>query len=83
MVWRNIILHFTTSLVKTIRKIPSNHYQSKYKKMKNFKNDYGACSGNYRIIFFIHDCKVFITKFSQRRDVNKWVWVVLNSVKRN
>lgn len=51
--------------------------------MKNFKNDYGACSGNYRIIFFIHDCKVFITKFSQRRDVNKWVWVVLNSVKRN
>lgn len=65
----NTSLH--NQLCDTIREICSNPFQSKFKKLKNTEIYYRARSGDYRIVFFVDNNTVFISKIGQRKNVYK------------
>ena len=55
----------------TIREIKSNPFKSKFKKLENSDKDRRARSGGYRIIYYVKDNMIFITKIGLRKDVYK------------
>ena len=65
----NVSLH--NQLCDTIREICSNPFKSKYKRLENSEKDRRARSGHYRIIYFVNEDTVFITKIGERKNVYK------------
>ncbi len=66
----NISLH--NQLCDTTREICSDPFKSKFKKLEGTERDYRDRSGNYRIVYFVNDSTVFITKIGQRKNVYEW-----------
>lgn len=66
----NPYLH--NQLCDTIREICSNPFRSKYKSLENTDKDRRARSGNYRIVYFVNNLTVFITKIGPRKNVYEW-----------
>ena len=58
-------------LYDTINEIRADPYKSKFKHLKNTEGLKRARSGKYRIIFFIEDENIYITKISLRKDAYK------------
>ena len=58
-------------LCEKIREIQVNPFKSKFKKLKNSNGYRRARSGDYRIIYFIEDNKIFIIKIGLRKSVYK------------
>ncbi len=60
-----------SQICDTIKEICSNPFKSKYKKLEESERDFRARSGNYRIVYFVSNGTVFITKIGQRKNVYK------------
>ena len=56
----NLPLH--TQLCDTIKEVISNPFKSKFKRLENSDRDMRARSGDFRIVFFVSNDTIFITK---------------------
>ena len=65
----NLPIH--TQLCDTIKEIISNPFNSKFKRLRNSDRDRRARSGNFRIVFFISNNTILITKIGLRKNVYK------------
>ena len=65
----NLPVH--TQLCDTIREIISNPFSSKFKRLINSDRDRRARSGDFRIVFFVSNDTIFITKIGLRKNVYK------------
>lgn len=65
----NLPIH--TQLCDTIREVISNPFNSKFKRLKNSNRDKRARSGDFRIVFFVKNNTIFITKIGLRKNVYK------------
>ena len=65
----NLPIH--TQLCDTIKEIISNPFNSKFKRLRNSDRDRRARSGNFRIVFFISNNTILITKIELRKNVYK------------
>lgn len=65
----NLPIH--TQLCDTIKEIISNPFNSKFKRLRNSDRDRRARSGNFRIVFFINNNTILITKIGLRKNVYK------------
>ena len=58
-------------LCDTIKEVISNPFKSKFKRLENSDRDRRARSGDFRIVYFVKDDTIFITKIGQRKNVYK------------
>lgn len=65
----NLPLH--TQLCDTIKEVISNPFKSKFKRLENSDRDMRARSGDFRIVFFVSNDTIFITKIGLRKNVYK------------
>lgn len=65
----NLSIH--TQLCDTIREVISNPFRSKFKRLENSEQDRRARSGDFRIVFFVSNDTIFITKIGLRKNVYK------------
>lgn len=65
----NISIH--NQLCDTIREVMSDPFKSKFKRLENSDRDRRARSGNFRIVYFVKDDAIFITKIGLRKNVYK------------
>lgn len=65
-------------LCEKIREIQSDPFKSKFKKLKNSQGYRRARSGDYRIIYFIEDNKIFVIKIGLRKSVYKKKFTIKN-----
>lgn len=65
----NLPIH--TQLCDTIKEIISNPFNSKFKRLRNSDRDRRARSGNFKIVFFISNNTILITKIGLRKNVYK------------
>ena len=65
----NLPVH--TQLCDTIREVISNPFNSKFKRLKNSDRDRRARSGDFRIVFFVSNSNILITKIGLRKNIYK------------
>lgn len=65
----NLSVH--TQLCDTIREVISNPFRSKFKRLENSDRDRRARSGDFRIVYFVKNDTIFITKIGLRKNVYK------------
>ncbi|WP_407378923.1 type II toxin-antitoxin system RelE family toxin [Methanobrevibacter sp.] len=65
----NLPIH--TQLCDTIREVISNPFNSKFKRLRNSDRDRRARSGDFRIVFFVSNNTILITKIGLRKNVYK------------
>ena len=63
----NLTIH--TQLCDTIREVILNPFKSKFKRLKKSDMDRRARSGDFRIVFFVNNDTIFITKIGLRKNV--------------
>ena len=69
-------------LCDTIKEIIPNPFNSKFKKLRNSNRDRRARSGDFRIVFFVSNNTIFITKIGLRKNVYKMDEGCLNHSKK-
>ena len=60
-----------TQLCDTIKSILDDPFASKFIKLKDSEKEWRARSGDYRIVYFVKNGVVFITKIALRKNVYK------------
>ena len=65
----NLPIH--TQICDSIGEIISNPFKSKFKRLENSDRDRRARCGDFRIVFFISNNMIFITKIGLRKNVYK------------
>jgi mRNA-degrading endonuclease RelE of RelBE toxin-antitoxin system len=65
----NLTIH--TQLCDVIRELISNPFKSKFKRLENTNRDRRARSGDFRIVYFVNNDTIFITKIGLRKNVYK------------
>ena len=63
--------HIHNQICNTIKEVIENPFNSKFKRLEYSDKDRRARSGNFRIVFFIKENYIFITKIEQRKNVYK------------
>ena len=76
----NVVIH--SQLCDTIKEIIPNPFNSKFKKLRNSNRDRRARSGDFRIVFFVSNNTIFITKIGLRKNVYKMDEGCLNHSKK-
>ena len=65
----NLTIH--TQLCDVIGELISNPFKSKFKRLENTNRDRRARSGDFRIVYFVNNDTIFITKIGLRKNVYK------------
>ena len=64
-------VHIHNQLCDTIREVMANPFKSKFKRLENSDRDRRARSGDFRIVYFVKNDTIFITKIGLRKNVYK------------
>ena len=65
----NLPVH--NQLCDTIKEVISDPFKSKFKRLENSDRDRRARSGDFRIVYFVKNDTIFITKIGLRKNVYK------------
>ena len=71
LIIRVISRYFHTQLCDTIKEVISNPFKSKFKRLENSYRDRRARSGDFRIVFFVSNSNILITKIGLRKNIYK------------